>query len=502
MRFKDLLPLNARILSAGPNPEITSVAHDSRKVDPGGLFLAIKGETTDGNKFIEASIERGAVAVVSDSADAGNLNKGAIALAVVPQGRRAMAEVAAKFFGHPERKLALNGVTGTNGKTTTTFLLDSLLNSARRRTALIGTIEYQIAGEVLASPHTTPESLDLLRILSQAVSAGVREVTMEVSSHGLDQGRVWGLHFDTAIFTNLTRDHLDYHKSMESYFAAKQLLFEGTGASAPRVAVVNADDEYGRKLMYSRSVAEVRSYGMEEGDWRAEDTKFGAEDTSFRWKTPFGAVALRFPLIGGINLYNLLAAATAAHARGLSLDQIAAGVEQVRAAPGRFERVYCGQPFTVVVDYAHTDDALRNVLRIARELAGKCRVITVFGCGGDRDRGKRCRMGRAAGEASDFVVVTSDNPRSEDPLSIIGEILPGLRATDVEIQVEADRREAIELAIREASAGDVVVIAGKGHEKTQTTRQGVFPFDDAKEAKSALHHRNAQHTNKGEGKIL
>jgi UDP-N-acetylmuramoyl-L-alanyl-D-glutamate--2,6-diaminopimelate ligase len=290
---------------------------------------------------------------------------------------------------------------------------------------------------------------------------------------------------------------------MDAYFTAKQSLFEGTGASAPRIAVINADDKYGQKLLYSRAVAEVRSYGMESGDWRAEDARFGAEGVKFCWRTPFGAVELRSPLIGKINVYNLLAAATAAHARGLSLEQISAGVEQARSVPGRFERVDCGQPFSVVVDYAHTDDALRNVLRTARELAGDARVITVFGCGGDRDRTKRPKMGRAAGEASDFAVVTSDNPRSEDPMAIISEVVPGLEAANGRYAIEADRRAAIALAIHEAKAGDVVVIAGKGHEKTQTTREGAFPFDDVEEARRALaHHGGTEYTERSERKTL
>jgi UDP-N-acetylmuramoyl-L-alanyl-D-glutamate--2,6-diaminopimelate ligase len=407
--------------------------------------------------------------------------------AFVKHGRRAMSHIASMFYEHPERKLALNGVTGTNGKTTTTFLLDGLLNAASRKTALIGTIEYRISGQVLASPHTTPESLDLLKVFADAVKAGALEVCMEVSSHALHQGRVWGLAFDTAVFTNLTQDHLDYHGTMDSYFEAKQLLFEGTGAPAPRVAVVNADDEYGRKLMYSRAVAEVRTYGIEDGDWRAEEARSDAGGVRFRWKTPFGSVDMRSPLIGKINIYNLLAACTAAHARGLALEQIADAVQHLPGVPGRFERVDCGQPFTVVVDYAHTDDALTNVLNIARELVGReHRVITVFGCGGDRDKTKRPKMGRAAGEMSDFVVVTSDNPRSEEPEAIIAEVLPGIDATAAKYTVEGDRRKAIQRAVAEARQGDIVVIAGKGHEKTQTTREGVFPFDDVEEARQAL----------------
>ncbi len=418
-----------------------------------------------------------------------------------PHGRRALAEIAARFYRHPEKRLALNAVTGTNGKTTTTFLLEGLLNSVGRKTALIGTIEYRVAGKRMEAAHTTPESLDLFAVFAEAVEAEVSEVAMEVSSHALEQGRVWGLHFDTAIFTNLTQDHLDYHGTMENYFTAKQMLFEGTGASAPRVAVVNADDEYGRKLLYSRAVAEVRSYGIEAGDWRAEEARFDAQGVRFRLATPFGRQEMRSRLMGKINVYNLLAAAAAAHARGVSLEQIGRGVEATGVVPGRFERVDCGQEFTVVVDYAHTEDALRNVLNTAREMVGdRGRVICVFGCGGDRDKGKRPRMGQAAGEGSDFVVVTSDNPRSEEAEEILREIEPGVKRTGTRYAMEVDRRKGIVMAIAEANAGDIVVIAGKGHEKTQTTREGVFAFDDVEEARRAIEERKSGERKIGERK--
>ncbi len=491
MRFLDVLPPNARVLADAGNPEITTVAYDSRKVEHGGLFLAIRGETTDGNRYIESAIAHGAAAVVSDSEVAAPPG---VAWAAVPQGRRAMSHIASMFYGHPERKLSLSGITGTNGKTTTAFLLDSLLNSAARKTALIGTIEYRIAGKVLESQHTTPESLDLICIFKEALAAKVTDVVMEVSSHALIQGRVWGLAFDTAVFTNLTQDHLDYHKTMDAYFEAKRLLFEGTGASAPRVAVINADDPYGQQLLYARAVAEVRSYGIEVGEWRAESIRCDDSGVQFEWRTPFGSFAMESPLIGKINVYNLLAAATAAHARGLTFEQITAAARTMHSVPGRFERVDCGQPFSVVVDYAHTDDALCNVLRLARELVGDGkRVITLFGCGGDRDRAKRPKMGRAAGDASDYVIVTSDNPRSEDPHAILDEIMPGVKQTSARYTVEADRQRAIVIAIHEARPGDIVIIAGKGHEKTQTTREGVLAFDDVEVARKAIRERMEAH---------
>ena len=474
---------------------ITGVEYDSRRVGPGSLFVAMRGETTDGNRYIEQAVGRGAVAVVTDSAAAYDATANGpldVAVAEVRHGRRALSTIAANFFGHPERKIRLSGVTGTNGKTTTAYLLEQLLRAADRSTALVGTIEYRVAGEVRPSPHTTPESRDLLGLLAEGVERGVTEGVMEVSSHALDQGRVWGIPYDVAIFTNLTQDHLDYHGTMEAYFAAKQKLFDGSQAPAPRVAVLNAEDDTEAALAETAQAAgsEIVTYGLSRGDVRARDIAMRPNGMRFVLMTTEGEVPIEVALTGHVNVLNLLAASVAGMARGLSLGQIAEAAPKLHPVPGRFEAVDAGQPFTVVVDYAHTDDALRNVLALARDLVSTSekpgRVLTVFGCGGDRDRTKRQRMGRAAAEASEIVIVTSDNPRSENPRAIIDEILPGTAGLAASVEVEPDRAKAIALAVTKARTGDIVVIAGKGHEKTQTIGKQVLPFDDVAVAREVL----------------
>jgi UDP-N-acetylmuramoyl-L-alanyl-D-glutamate--2,6-diaminopimelate ligase len=477
----------------GEDVVVTGVEYDSRRVAPGSLFVAMHGETTDGNRYIEQAVARGAVAVVTDSAAAYDATANGpleVALAEVPHGRRALAIIAANVFGHPEQKVRLSGVTGTNGKTTTAYLLEQLLRAAGRSTALVGTIEYRIAGEVRSAPHTTPESRDLLALLAEGVDRGVTEAVMEVSSHALEQGRVWGVPYDVAIFTNLTQDHLDYHGTMEAYFAAKRKLFDGSQASPPRVAVLNAEDDTQAALAETAQAAgsAIWSYGTSRGDFHARDIAMRPNGMSFTLVSPQGKAPIDIALTGRVNVLNVLAASAAAMARGISLEEIAKIAPMLHPVPGRFEAVDAGQPFTVVVDYAHTDDALRNVLALARDLVieKKGRVLTVFGCGGDRDRTKRPRMGRAAAEASEIVVVTSDNPRSEQPRAIIDEILPGIAGLPATVEVEPDRARAIALAMTKARAGDIVVIAGKGHEKTQTTGKQVLPFDDVAVARQAL----------------
>ncbi len=488
MNFSELL----RGLGAphGGDPQIFGIDYDSRRARHGWLFVAMRGESTDGNRYIDAALKNGAVAVVTDSQM--EQPRLGVAWAVVPHGRQALAQLSASFYGYPAQKLKMTGVTGTNGKTTTTFLIESILNFCGKKSALIGTIEYHVAGKVLPAPHTTPESLELNQILSEALHAQATEAVMEVSSHALEQGRVYGIHYDVAVFTNLTRDHLDYHKDMESYFAAKRLIFEGCGAQPPRVAIINMDDQYGSTLIDAGAnpSEEIISYGMEGADFLPGNLDLQPQRTTFNLFGPDANVAIRSSLVGQVNVYNLLAAAAAAWARGCSLEQIAEAIDRFHQVPGRFERVDCGQPFTVVVDYAHTDDALRNLTSIARDFAGrsgsKGRVITVFGCGGDRDKTKRPLMGEAAGRGSDFVVLTSDNPRSEDPLTILQDALPGLQKSGAKYSIEPDRKKAIALALTEAKPGDVVLLAGKGHEKTQTTREGVFPFDDVQVAQETL----------------
>jgi UDP-N-acetylmuramoyl-L-alanyl-D-glutamate--2,6-diaminopimelate ligase len=355
---------------------------------------------------------------------------------------------------------------------------------------LIGTIEYHVGGKVLSSPHTTPESLELNSIFAEALTLDASEVVMEVSSHALAQERTYGVPFDTAVFTNLTRDHLDYHTTMDEYFAAKRKLFEGCGTDPPRAAAINIDDEYGRKLAeFSKQKGSiVTTYGLAAADFHAKNIEVSLQGTRFDLVTPQETIPLFSPLIGKVNVYNIIAASAAAYARAIKPDAISQGITNLRRVPGRFEPVRCGQPFTVVVDYAHTDDALRNLTSLAKEFikSEKARVITVFGCGGDRDRTKRPLMGEAASQSSDLVVLTSDNPRSEDPLAIMNDAAVGLQRSNASYKMEPDRARAIAMAIREAGAGDIVLIAGKGHEKIQTTREGSFPFDDVMVAQEAL----------------
>jgi UDP-N-acetylmuramoyl-L-alanyl-D-glutamate--2,6-diaminopimelate ligase len=476
------------IRRAGPGTEVNGVEYDSRRVRQGSLFVAFRGGTTDGNHYLPQAVAQGASAIVTDSASGFSAATAYPDLAVieVEQGRRALAAIAANFFAHPEAQLKLSGVTGTNGKTTTAFLLEAMLRHQGRKTVLAGTIEYHAAGRIFPAPHTTPESRDLLELFREGVDGGATEAVMEVSSHALDQERTAGLTFDVAIFTNLTRDHLDYHHTMEDYFAAKRKLFE----SSPRVAILNVDDPYGVRLKAESSSRLVYTYGLQQGDFHANNLYMAPAGMRFTLATPQGEVPLATRLTGKINVYNLLAASAAAMARGLSFEEVAQGAASLDFVPGRFQSVDCGQNFAVVVDYAHTDDALRNIIAVAREFVDKGggRVITLFGCGGDRDRSKRPLMGQAAGAGSDVVVLTSDNPRGEDPLAIIDQVLPGLSGTPV--IVEPDRRHAIELAIAQAQPGDLVLLAGKGHEKTQTIGERVIPFDDVAIAQQVLRERS------------
>lgn len=489
MTFQHLLD-GAEILAQSGNPDVTSVEYDSRRVKPGSAFVAMRGETSDGNRFIDQAIQSGAVAVVTDSPV--EKPREGVAWALVSHGRRALARVSANFYKRPSERIAITGITGTNGKSTTAFLIEAILSAAGRKSALVGTIEYHVAGRVYPAPHTTPEALELVRLFNEALAQGATEAVMEVSSHALVQERVYGVPFDVAVFTNLTRDHLDYHKTMEEYFAAKKILFEGCGTDAPRACVTNLDDEYGAKVAeFSRKRSSVvLTYGWERGDFHAANVDIAPRGTRFDLVTPEEKLAIFSPLIGRVNVYNILAAASACYARGCDAQAMVNGISALTHVPGRFQRVDCGQPFTVVVDYAHTDDALRNLSALAREFVsrdgGSTKVITLFGCGGDRDRTKRPLMGEAAGRGSDLVVLTSDNPRSEDPCAIINDALVGLQKTGAKYVVEPDRRKAIALAIAEAHPGDIVLLTGKGHEKVQVTREGTHPFDDVEVARQVL----------------
>jgi UDP-N-acetylmuramoyl-L-alanyl-D-glutamate--2,6-diaminopimelate ligase len=468
----------------GPDPglEISSLAYDSRRVQGGTLFFAIQGEKADGHNFIPAALQHGAVAIVSERAPQAEL---ASRWVRVPKLRRALSHAARSFYHHPESKLQLIGITGTNGKTTSAYLIESILNAAGKRSGVFGTIEYRIGDQTLPAPNTTPESLDLISAFGHLVAIGSKAVVMEVSSHALAQERVWGLPFSAAVFTNLTRDHLDYHKDFEHYFEAKRRLFEGLGTPPPEVAVINVDDPWGVKLLelpYPRRI----SYGVE-GDAQVKPKQMVHNPTGLEGivQSPAGKVEIDSPLVGRANLANILAATATGIGLGIPIRKVEEGIACLKAVPGRFERIDEGQPFLVIVDYAHTDDALRNVLKTARELT-RNRLIALFGCGGERDRSKRPLMGEAAGSLSDFVVLTSDNPRSEDPLRIMSDALVGLQKTGKPYFAEVDREVAIRKALEEARPGDVVVLAGKGHETYQILKDGPIPFDDREVSRRIL----------------
>ncbi len=465
-----------------PDIEISGIEYDSRACRQGTLFCAFAGSRADGASFAEDALENGAAAVLSEAPRPAGFRGAWIR---VEHGRRALAIAARRYYASIARELTLTGVTGTNGKTTTAALVDSVLRRAGRVTALIGTTGYEIAGEVRDSINTTPESIDLYRLLRDAAVRGATHGVMEVSSHALALGRVWAVRFDVAIFTNLTRDHLDFHPTMEAYFEAKRELFRGQGAPPPRAAAINAGDEWGRRIEPDRSVRTIL-YGDGPGaELRAENVRAGFDGLSFDAIWEGRRFPVRSPLGARFNVDNILAAFAAGVSHGIAPETILEGIASRTAVAGRFERVDEGQSFLVAVDYAHTDDALRNAIRAARELT-KGRVITLFGCGGDRDRAKRPLMGEAAARLSDFVVVTSDNPRSEDPLGIINDAMVGVRRTDTGFAVEPDRGKAIRLAIGEARPGDVVLLAGKGHETYQVLKSGKIHFDDREAAREAL----------------
>jgi UDP-N-acetylmuramoyl-L-alanyl-D-glutamate--2,6-diaminopimelate ligase len=483
MRLSDLWQdLPGLILGADPNLEVQSVAYDSRRIAPGGLFFAIEGEKADGHRFVAQAFERGAVAVASERTSPPGLENSWVR---VPAIRPALSSAARAFYEHPERSLKLAGITGTNGKTTTAFLLESILRAAGVEAGLFGTIEYRVAGQVLPAPNTTPESLDLAAYLADLRRANASAAIMEVSSHALAQERVWGFPFSVAVFTNLTRDHLDYHGTMDDYFRAKRRLFEGLGTAPPEVAVINVDDAWGAKLLeinYPRLI----TYGAHsEASVRPKRVLQDATGLKIAAATPAGAFDVSSGLVGQPNVMNILAAIAAAQGLGISNDAIQMGVHELGAVPGRFQRIEQGQPFLVIVDYAHTDDALRNVLTTARELT-RNRLIVVFGCGGDRDRSKRAPMGEVAGSLADVVVLTSDNPRSEDPLIIMNDVLVGIQRTGKPCTLEVDREAAIRRALLQAHPGDVVVIAGKGHESYQIFKDRTVAFDDREVARRLL----------------
>jgi UDP-N-acetylmuramoyl-L-alanyl-D-glutamate--2,6-diaminopimelate ligase len=505
MKLGELLTVlhNEAVLpQEGLDREVFDIAHDSRKVRPGSLFVAVRGFHSDGHQFIPQAVQAGAVAIVAEKGH----NEAAILMTpmiVVDDSRIALAFLAAAFYGNPSQKLILIGITGTNGKTTTTYLIKSIIETAGRKAGLIGTIDYRVVDKVYAAPNTTPESLDLQRLLAEMVGYGVEYCVMEVSSHALALGRTVGCEFAVAGFTNLTQDHLDFHESMESYFRVKLLLFVGLSPNA--FAVINSDDVRATEII-GATRAKVLTTGLSErADIRPSGSiGHGIRGLSFSVATPSGSISVESPLVGRHNIYNILSAIGIATALGFAGDDIARGISAMRAVPGRMEKVDEGQPFTVVADYAHTEDALVRLLETVREITtGK--VITVFGCGGDRDRSKRPKMGAAAVNRSDIVIVTSDNPRTEDPLSIIGEIEKGMQTSGVRLTacdfvsasapsktpycVMPDRHAAIAAAINMAGKGDVVVLAGKGHEDYQIIGDRKIHFDDREVAREELRKR-------------
>src|SRR5215472_13366874 len=466
---------------------ISQVANDSRKVRPGALFVAVCGVATDGNLYAKAAADRGAVAVVSETPAPAGWDA-TVPWIEVKDGRKALAISAANFYRRPANALKLVGVTGTNGKTTTTSLIDSILRASGAKTGLFGTISYHTPSGEYPAPNTTPESVDLQEFFAEIRDAGGTYATMEASSHALALDRLWGCHFAAAVFTNLTRDHIDFHKNFENYFAAKRRLFEGTGAGAPDFGVINTDDEWGKRL--TGLAKQTLTYGLQNGaDLKAKRIQLSFKGLNFAAQTPQGNIQVESPLVGRINVYNILAAIGAAIGLRISNDVIETGIHNLHAVAGRFQRIDAGQPFLVVVDYAHTDDALQNLIRTARELITKGRIITLFGCGGSRDRTKRPIMGETSGKLSDLTILTSDNPRQEDPLKIISDVVVGMQKSGGKYLIEPDRAKAISLAIEEARPGDIVLLAGKGHEDYQVFPDRTIHLDDREEARRALGER-------------
>jgi UDP-N-acetylmuramoyl-L-alanyl-D-glutamate--2,6-diaminopimelate ligase len=473
-------------LSGPTDTKISNVTHDSRQAREGALFAAIQGLTVDGHRFVDDVMRRGAAGVISEMECPEGF---AGAWLRVSNARESLAKAASIIYGNPSHDLKLVGITGTNGKTTTTYLCFALAEAAGEKAAMLTTVEYRIGDRSEPAVRTTPEASDTNRFLRDALNEDCSTAVMEASSQAIDLHRCDWLRFDVAIFTNLTRDHLDYHLTMENYFDAKRKLFDGRLGSRPSASIVNIDDEWGRKLTDG-----LRA----EGAWVTTCSQIGNADltaenvevslltgTSFLLKTPVGERRVVSPLVGRPHVYNMLSATGAALALGYGLDEIVSGLGTCVGAPGRFERVPHAGTFAIVVDYAHSDDALLNTLKTARDLT-KGRIITVFGCGGDRDKTKRAPMGDVAGRHSDLVIITSDNPRTEDPLEIIEEIEEGTKSTSTPYLVVPDRREAIFAAVSKAKPDDVVLICGKGHETYQIVGSEKYHFDDREVARDAL----------------
>ena len=466
----------------GDNPEIAAIHNDNRKVEPGSLFICIKGYTFDGHDFAHSAVGKGAAAILAERDLPVN-----VPVIVVKDTYRAMAVLADAFYGQPSHKMNLIGITGTNGKTTTSHLIEKIFSDAGRKTGLIGTMYTKIGDQTFEVKNTTPESLTLQKTFKQMVDNGVDTAVMEVSSHALVYGRVHGCDYNVAVFTNLTQDHLDYHKTMDEYRRAKGLLFSQLGNSFdhhhPKFAVLNADDAASEEYMKS-TAAHVVTYGIDQpADIKAVNLSITASGTVFDLLTPYGIQNISMQLIGKFSVYNVLASVAAALASGIQLSQIIKSIEEVKGVPGRFELVDAGQDFAVIVDYAHTPDSLENVLMTIKQFAEK-KIILVVGCGGDRDRTKRPLMAQIACEYATHPIFTSDNPRSEDPGQIIRDMENGVMGKEFKSII--DRKEAIVYAVDMARKGDVILIAGKGHETYQQIGNRVFDFDDRSVAKDAI----------------
>jgi UDP-N-acetylmuramoyl-L-alanyl-D-glutamate--2,6-diaminopimelate ligase len=476
MHLKDLLSGidHERISERYLDYDIACLSCDSRTTQPESLFVALSGSQYNGSDYIKDAVARGATVVVqSDNSKIPAELTDRVCVLKVRDPKQFLHEAARRFYGNPSAQVRVFGVTGTNGKTTITYLLESIAHAARHKCGVIGTINYRIGQEILPSKNTTPGFLENQKYLARLVKEQVDYCFMEVSSHALDQGRVDLVDFKIAIFTNLTGDHLDYHKTMEDYFQAKTLLFRNLSPEA--TAVINIDDDYGQRLL-KLTKAKVLKYGLlPEANIRAENIEFSYGGSTMKIVTPAGDFELKTRLIGMHNVYNILAAVGACVGDGVSLESIKAGLESLKLIPGRLEAVDCGQDFFVFIDYAHTEDGLRNVLE-ALHATGDTKITTVFGCGGDRDRGKRPKMGKVAGELSDHCVVTTDNPRSEEPEAIVKEIVVGFDRQNFEVIV--DRTKAIHRALGSAKKGEVVLIAGKGHETYQIFKDRVIDYDE------------------------
>jgi len=485
MTIKEIAAVTGGRLFGESSAAVTDITHDSRRAGAGSLFVAVRGELFDAHKFIPQVMAQGAVGVISELPPPQDFQGSWLQVENV---RRAMALAAAEVHHHPSSELQLVGITGTNGKTTTAYLIASIPEAAGEPVAMTGTVEYRIGKQRHKADRTTPEATDMQRLLREAVVVGCQTAVMECSSQAMDFHRCDALEIAVAVFSNLTRDHLDYHKTMENYWYAKQRLFDGRLGSRPKTSVINIDDPYGVELadkLEQEGLGVVRYAVKAEADVTARNAEFSLDGMRFELHSPAGNRDFHSPLVGPPHVYNTLATVASGLALGYSLDVITTALGKCTGAPGRFERVPHEGDFAVVVDYAHSDDALLNVLRTAREVT-KGRIITLFGCGGDRDRSKRAPMGEAAGSLSDVVILTSDNPRTEDPAQILTDAAVGIEKTGKPYEKIADRREAIHQAIAQARSDDLVLIAGKGHEDYQIIGREVFHFDDKEVAREAL----------------